>query len=375
MRQPVICATDIDATDRELGAARTLPGYVYSDPAVFAADCDRLFAGGWFCAGHGGQLDGAGDFVKIDVAADSYLLCRQDDGSLQAFFNVCRHRGTRITGSERGSCRRFVCPYHGWAYALDGGLCDSPLLPGGLQRDAHGLAPVGIAQWNGFVFLNPAGGAGPLERSLEDLPDLSRFRLPDQQPVATKRYEVAANWKLIVENFNECYHCALAHPELHRMSRGRVEVAEPQRGRAFTGGPMPLVEPNLSVSVSGRLAGPERDGVTDADRGLIYYYHLYPNLLLTIAPDYVMTHLVWPSSTAASVVATTWYATAAQRASPQFGLAGVTEFWDRTNRQDWTLCETAQLGVSSRGHIPGPYHSDEQCVHDFDRWYVREMNT
>ncbi len=373
MQQSVIGTEDSGATDREFGAAKTLPGYAYNDPAVFAADCGHLFADGWFCAGHGSQLGEPGDFVKVDVAADSYLVCRQDDGSLRAFFNVCRHRGTRLVGEACGSRRRFVCPYHGWAYNPDGGLRDSPVLPDGLDRDAHGLATVRVSQWGGFVFLNPGGGAGTLKRRLNGLPDLSRVGLAAQQPVATERYEVAANWKLIVENFNECYHCALAHPQLHRLSRGQAQVAEPQRGRWFTGGPMPLLAPNQSLSVSGRLAGAEREGVTDVDRGLIYYYHLFPNLLLTIAPDYVMSHLVWPSSPAESVVVTTWYATTAQRADPQFDLAGGIEFWDTTNRQDWALCETAQLGVSSRGHIPGPYHPDEESVHDFDRWYVREM--
>jgi glycine betaine catabolism A len=213
-----------------------------------------------------------------------------------------------------------------------------------------------------------------LRSYLKDLPDLTRFRMADLVCGRRIEYEIAANWKLLCENYSECYHCAGAHPQLHRISeplpRGEREVEE---GACFNGGPMKLRDGIQTMSMSGTSRLPTIPGLTHDDCRLVHYYVVYPNLLLSPHPDYVLTHTLWPVAPGRTRVICEWLFTGEAVSQPQFDPSDVVEFWDVTNRQDWKLCERAQEGVGSLGFRQGAYQATEDCVHIFDRWYADQL--
>ena len=368
-------ADDLRATLRPLPEARTLPASVYTSPEILGLEQAALFAGSWVCVGREADLPAAGDFFTREIAGDSVLVVRGADGAVRAFFNVCRHRGSRLVDAASGqSLTRILCPYHAWSYGLDGGLQQVPRMPAGFRREQFPLQPVNLGLHDGFLFLNVDGKAGLLQRWLADLPDFARFRLPELRCGTRLVYEVAANWKLLCENYSECYHCPGAHPQLARISDNISRGTRPQEtGARFNGGPMQLKDGIETMSLSGKRTVPVIPGLSADDHRYVYYYVLYPNLLLSPHPDYVLTHSLWPLAPDRTRVICEFLFTQEALARPDFDARDMVEFWDLTNRQDWVLCERTQLGVSSRGFRPGPYQPSEDCVHTFDRWYAEQM--
>lgn len=368
-------AADLAATRRPFAQARTLPGAVYASPAVFALEQQAIFARSWLCAGRVADVPDAGDWFVKEVAGESVIVVRGGDGRVRAFYNVCRHRGSRLLDETRGrGLKRVLCPYHAWSYELDGSLQQAPGMPDSLARERHGLVPVGVGVHEGFVFVNLDPGAAPLARHLADLPDLSRFRMAELVCGRRVEYEVAANWKLVCENYSECYHCPGAHPQLIRISDliSRAERRQ-EAGACFNGGPMLMREGVETMSMSGRRSVAPIPGLTADDHRYVYYYVVYPNLLLSPHPDYVLTHTAWPLAPDRTRVVCEWLFTAEAAASPGFDPRDMVEFWDVTNRQDWRLCERTQAAAASRGFLPGPYQPTEDCVHTFDCWYAERL--
>jgi Rieske 2Fe-2S family protein len=234
--------------------------------------------------------------------------------------------------------------------------------------------PVRHGLTHGFIFLNLDDAAPLLERHLADLPDLSRFRMAELRCGRRIEYEVAANWKLICQNYSECYHCAGVHPQLSRISDliSRGERLQ-ESGSCFNGGPMLMREGVETMSMSGKSTVPAIPGLSAKDHRYVYYYVIYPNLLLSPHPDYVLTHTAWPLGPDRTRIVCEWLFTAEAAEAADFDPTDMVEFWDTTNRQDWTLCERAQAGVRSRGFRPGPYQPTEDCVHTFDCWYAGRL--
>jgi Rieske 2Fe-2S family protein len=360
---------------RSLAEARNLPGFVYHDPGVFAAEQELLFGRRWFCVGRQQELGEPGSFVTVELADESIVLTCDSAGRRHAFYNTCRHRGTRLVEAERGeACQTLVCPYHAWCYGLDGALKAAPGMDvgGAFRAEEHGLARVRLEVWQGWLFVCFDDGAPPLAETLADAPDLGAWGMLDLQRGDRRVYEVAANWKILCENYSECYHCATVHPELHRITH-LGSSRDPVEGTSYNGGPMDLREGCDTMSSSGRSPRPPLPGLGESERRVVHYYVLYPNLLLSPHPDYVMSHLVVPLSAERSRVICEWHFDPVTVAAEGFDASDAVEFWDRVNRQDWQLCEGVQRGAHSRGNAPGPYQSTEDCVQFFDRWYVRSM--
>ncbi len=365
---------DLHATCRPFAEARTLPAATYTDPAVLALESTGIFARTWLCAGRAADIPAAGDFLTREIAGDAVLIVRGGDGEVRAFFNVCRHRGARLVDEPAGTgLARILCPYHAWSYGLDGALARLPGAdPAG--RGDLGLVPVNVGIHEGFIFVNLDPGAAPLGLQLEDLPDLRRFQLPALQCGWRRTYEVEANWKLIVENYSECYHCPGAHPQLARISDLISRSDRPmETGGCYNGGPMQLKAGVETMSLSGRRTVPLIPGLGPDDHRYVYYYVIYPNLLLSPHPDYVLTHTAWPLAANRTRVECELLFTAEAVARPGFDPGDMADFWDLTNRQDWALCERTQAGARSRGFRPGPYQPSEDCVHTFDRWYAERL--
>ncbi|RPI43194.1 MAG: aromatic ring-hydroxylating dioxygenase subunit alpha [Betaproteobacteria bacterium] len=276
-----------------LAEARTLPGAVYAADAIFELECRELFARHWLAIAHHEDFAAAGSFVTADVAGERILVVRDDAGNVHALYNVCRHRGARLVTEPRGRLRGAIaCPYHAWTYGLDGRLQRAPgmdIADGAVAGLA--LASMPLATWEGFVFANLDGKAASLGTVAGGLPDLARFHLGELRRVTRLEYEIACNWKIVCENYSECYHCPGVHPQLSRLSDLSSGGFESHAG--FNGGPMALRAGVDTLSMSGRSTWSRLAAERDVAR-LVHYYLVYPNLMLGIHPDYLLTHRVWP---------------------------------------------------------------------------------
>ena len=365
----------LKATAADFERANTPPGRLFWDTDLYQRDLDEIFARHWLCVGHRSRLAEAGDFFVVDVGADSVIVVLGNDGEARAFLNVCRHRGTRISNEQSGRCRGFLCPYHAWHYGLDGKLKRAPLMEdvAGFDTDDYPLIAVDIDSIFGFLFINLSADAAPLADAFADFPDVSRYALPDLTRVAHHEYEVDANWKLICENYHECYHCQIAHPQLHRISNYGDLSNGSAYGQLFIGGPMAIRDGFNTMTISGKTDREPFAGCDGDDLKTVHYFNLLPNFLLSIAPDYVLTHHIWPRGPEHVFIESEWFFSADQVAADSFDPSDAIEFWDTTNLQDWKLCENALRGLKSRGHIPGRYQSGEDCTHRFHRWYIQTM--
>ena len=352
-----------------LGRARTLPAEAYTSREVFDWERRHFFEDSWVCVGRASNVANPGDRVAVRAGDEGVLLVRGADGELRGFFNVCRHRGHELVPcGESANGHAVTCPYHGWVYGLDGRLRASPRFGHLPPSDAvhEGLVPVRTAIWNGWVFVNASGDGPPLETAhVGNLDELVRPYDPaGLVACAWHEYEVEANWKLVVENYHECYHCPQIHPELCR-------VTPTESGSNFepvglwAGGSMDLEPHAETMSLDGRSGGEPLPGLDPHHRRLVFYFGLFPNLLLSLHPDYVMTHRIEPLGPARCRIECEWLFPAGAAGRKGFDPSYAVEFWDLTNRQDWRACQSVQRGLSSRGFRQGPLALSEDAVHQF----------
>src|SRR5438445_240939 len=236
----------------------TLPARYYTDPAIFAEELERFFCQGWICAGRADQISNPGDFFLREIADESIIINRDNSGQVHAFYNVCRHRGTRIcTAAEGKFAGRIQCPYHGWTYALDGKLIGAPHMEN-LPREDYPLNPVGAELWDGHIFITLDPRPAPLASQLDDLQ-------------------------------------------------------------------------------------------------------------LSLHPDYMMTHTLWPRAVDRTEIICEWHFHPQEMAKPDFQADDAVKFWDLTNKEDWGISQLSQAGIKSRAYKPGPYSVREGLPHAFDQ--------
>lgn len=351
------------------GRGRLLPREAYTSPAVLDWEMQSLFAGSWVCVGRADELKHVGDQKGVRIGRDSLLLVRGVDASLRAFWNVCRHRAHELL--QHGECtndRLVRCPYHGWTYELDGRLHPSVKASHapGFDPSGEGLVGARVHEWRGFVFVNASGDAPDFLSWIGDLEELAAPYETERLRVgASHAYEIAANWKLAIENYEECYHCPRIHPELCRVSPPESGDDNPPRRGAFIGGPMDLMAHAATMSMDGRSEGVVLRGVTGKLLRQVHYYSLVPNLLLSFHPDYVMTHRLVPLSPDRSFIECQWLFPEEALSRPGFDPKYAVEFWDVTNQQDWRAVESVQRGIGSRGYVPGTVIPEEDAVRQF----------
>lgn len=364
---------DLAAIERPLDSARNLPPALFVDPVVHAAETEVIFRRHWLCAGREEDIARPGDFFTRRLFGEDILVVRGADGAPRAFYNICRHRGACLVERAEGSgAKAFRCHYHAWTYDTEGKLIAAPLmdeLPG-FSADQFPLDPVALERWNGFLYVNLGREPQALTDYRSDLPDLSRFRLDEMRRAHRIDYEIGANWKVVCENFSECYHCALVHPQLNRVSDYR-SGGKRVEGQSFNGGPMTLNDGMSTMSMSGTSTMPRIAGL-ESERD-VQYFTLYPHVLIGLAPDYAVHYTLWPEGPGRTRIHCDLLFPETTLAMDTFDATDMIEFWDTTNRQDWDLCEKVQRVSASRGARPGPYHPAEACVHAFDQWYVRTM--
>jgi len=365
------------------GPGRTPDGSVYWDPAVWTTELDRLFYRRWLCVGREEQIPETGDFLARTIGREHLLFVRAPAGDVRGFYNLCRHRGTRIVLAPEGKgAHSFICPYHAWSYDLTGRLVGARHMDGeeGFDRTEFGLHPIRVATWGGFLWANLEPDAPPLAGALGPFFDrFARFSLADLRRGGHREYEVEANWKIVVENFSECYHCAPVHPSLNRLtpylSGGNDATFRRADGppSPCAGGFMEFARDFQSMTRTGYTQRPRLPGTTDEDARRVYYYVVFPNLFFSLHPDYLMIHRVWPVSPTHSRIENEFYFAPEAMAAPAFDPSDAIDLWDEINRQDWTVCELAQEGMGSRAWTGGVYSDRESLVRDFDEFLADEL--
>jgi Rieske 2Fe-2S family protein len=358
----------VSRSTESFGHGFTLPGEAYTSPAVFAWEQEQFFERAWVCLGREEEAGQPGDYRAARMGRQGILLTRDAGGRLHALFNVCRHRGHELLEpGASANAHAIRCPYHGWVYELDGRLKsatrfgDVPCF----EAAESGLVPVRAESWNGWIFVNVDGQAPPFDAWTGQLTRLAAAHAPGGLRIgARSSYEVAANWKIITENYHECYHCPQIHPQLCRVSPPDSGQNPPQDA-AWIGGSMELADGAQTMSVDGRSGGEYLAELGAAERRLVYYYSLFPSLLLSLHPDYVLAHRLEPLAADRTRVECAWLFPPAVLAREGFSPKYAVEFWDMTNRQDWRACESVQRGVSTAGYRQGPLSAREEMVHRF----------
>jgi glycine betaine catabolism A len=388
------------AGQEEIPLERSLPGPSFTSEAEFAREREAVLFADWFCVGREESLPGPGDYLAADVAGESILIVRgagqpgRSDGpggpggpggALAGFYNLCRHRGSRlvpVAGSQpagdgdRSGCAGTAirCPYHGWTYGLDGSLRSAPFLPD-LRRYRGRLAlhPVAVTTWGGFVFARldaRAGAQRPLSDQLNGADGrLAAYPLAELRSASRLVYRVAANWKVICENYNECYHCGPVHPELcdlipaFRRGGGDLDwdAGIPHRAGTYT------------FTLTGTTRRAPFPGLGQADvtrhRGEL----VLPNLMLSLSADHVAAFTVWPHDAGHTTVVCDFLFHPAEIARDDFDPSDAVEFWDLVNRQDWAICEQVQDGMGSRMFTAGYLAPMEQPSADVGRYVTRRL--
>ncbi len=356
---------------------RTLPADAFLSVDIFTREQQQIFLNRWLCLARADEFSKPGDFRVRQIGSESVIVVRGNDGQIRAHLNLCRHRGTRLCEMEQGTFANTIqCPYHAWTYGLDGQLIGVPdeTQFDSFCRNDFSLHVVACFSWEGFVWINLATDPEPFETCFAAvLKKFQAWNLGSLVSAGRRAYDVKANWKLIVQNYSECYHCAPVHPGLTKLSPPKSGGNDLVEG-PILGGYMEVSKPGGSLTLSGRSCGVTVGDLSADDLQRVHYYVLFPQTLLSLHHDYVMVHTLWPLGPGQTRVECQWLfhvdSIGREPWNPDDGIA----FWDRTNREDWHVSELTQLGVASRRYAPGPYSNREAMSAAFDREYLRSMN-
>ena len=337
----------------------TLPGRFYTDPQVFAQEQAKIFEEMWFCAARATDLPRPGSFRTVQVGTESLIISRARQG-IRAFFNVCRHRGAAICTAESGAVKRnFQCPYHAWTYDLDGKLIAAPNLTKmpDIDRVDYGLRQVQVREWLGYVWVcladePPSFEDTVMQEVVDRLGEVDNLDHYDVAGLAVGRrivYDVAANWKLIVENFMECYHCATIHPELTEVL---PELADGYAAQYFVGHGAEFGEDVQGFTVDGSAGVDVIPGV-DPDQDRKYYaITVKPQVFINMMPDHIIFHRMYPMAPDRTVVECDWLFMPNVVESGR-DVSKSVELFHRVNEQDFEACERTQPAMSSRMYADG----------------------
>jgi len=371
-----------------------LPQGCYTDPEVFAFDLAAIFARNWILAGFEAELPESGCTLALPIGRSSVLLVRDRQGGLRGFHNTCRHRGAELCAAGHGQRSWIICPYHQWSYDLDGRLANAPRMPAAFDRAQHGLRPVHVETVAGSIYVCLAADPPAFEAFRAQLaPLLAPHDLANAKLAFASTLVERANWKLVMENARECYHCVVRHPELSVTfpvtGRRSVQFADADQFERFRGrmravglpvGPVegawwqamrfPLNDGAVTISMDGKPACARL--MCDAAQGDIgsMRWALEPHSFAHATCDAVFLFSAMPTGPEETVVTAKWLVHKDAVEGVDYDVARLTEVWTRTNLQDLDLCENNQRGVNSLGYVPGPYsEAAEPLVMRFVDWY------
>ena len=352
-----------------------LPREMYVDQDTWLVEREAVLFGQWFCIGRVDDLglDASSRALAVEVAGESVVVTRDEEGRLHGAYNVCRHRGSQVldVSASAVACPASAlrCPYHSWTYRLDGQLLRAPHTDlEGVDTEQFRMNPVAVETWGGFVFvhLSPER-ATPLDDAVRRAgASLGNYGIDRLVTGATLTYEVEANYKVLLENYNECYHCGPVHPELCRL----VPSFAGGGGDLDWENGVPHREGTWTFTTSGTTTRAPLPGLTEAERTRHKGDVVYPNLMLSASADHVAAFVLLPRSTDRTDVVCSLLFDAGEAASPGFDPSDATELWDLVNRQDWAVCESVQRGMSSRSYRHGWFAPMEDDSLDIRRWLL-----
>jgi len=383
---------------------KSLARKFYVDPGVFEEDMRRIFHTSWLFAGHSCEIPEPGDYFVLPVGDEELIILRDKQGEVRAHFNVCRHRGSRIATEPRGRSRALVCPYHQWVYALDGCLTNARLMGEDFDANEHRLRSAHVRGLAGLIFVCLAPEPPDFDSFFQDVePQLRPHGLERAKIVARDSYEVRANWKTVIENNRECYHCRVSHPEFcmsnydlglpgdsrseegydatlqQSYSRWRVLGLSPNEVSFPGGSPyrvsrLPLKEGFLTESLNGRLVAPLMGDLTDPRTGSLRLITL-PNLWAHANCDYAMTTGLLPVGPELTRVEVCFLVREDAEEDRDYDTEQVAAVWRATSEQDWELCENNYAGIKSVAYEPGPLSKvTEGSVEQFLQWYMDQLD-
>jgi Rieske 2Fe-2S family protein len=353
-----------------------LPREYFVSEEVFERETERIFARNWVCVGHLSEFPAAPSYKVVQIGSYNIVVTRPKSNEVYAFHNVCRHRGARVCSQSQGPIKSgsITCSYHAWTYDTQGRLIGAPNMSDQehFNRNDFPLLAVAAACWNGFVMLNLQSDACDFADDyrpiMERLENWSRVEL---QLVESLRYTVRCNWKLLFQNYSECYHCPTVHPSLSRLTPYRSAQNDLTNG-PFLGGPMELEHGIETVSQDGKLVVRPFPDLSEFQRSRVFYYTVFPTMFVSAHPDYVMVHVLSRTDRSTTEIACHFLVPGADNGA-KVDLSRATSLWDEINCQDWEMCELTQLGAESPAFRPGPYSTLEPMVHAFDRHYLDVM--
>lgn len=381
-----------------------LPREFYTSPDVFKADTERVLRRSWLYAGHMSRIPRRGDYFLYEVAGESIVIVNAGHGSVHALRNTCRHRGSRVCTTASGNCSKFVCPYHQWVYDLDGTLLKARLMPQEFDVSEFGLRSVTVRTVDSLIFISLTEEAPGFDRFAARIePQLRPQNLATAHVAHVREYVVQSNWKLVLENSRECYHCGAGHPQYCR-AVGFAAAIDSARAaqedgaltderiaqladRSVEGLHIPFSEGgwfharrfflrgNFSTeSLDGNSVAPQLASLPGSELGVLAIV-TYPNLLLEACADYVMAMRFTPLTETTTHVAIEWLVAPDAVQNRDFEIERLEAFWRLTAEQDWRLCEENQRGVNTFGCLPGPYAPEERGVEQFVEWYIGRLRT
>ncbi|TCP20725.1 Rieske 2Fe-2S family protein [Scopulibacillus darangshiensis] len=340
----------------------TLKGNLYTSPEIFDLEKKHIFGKSWLFVGYEYDVAEHGQYITTRVNDENVLIIRGKDMVLRAFLNVCRHRGATLCSEPCGKAKALRCPYHSWTYALDGSLagvpssieCRGELIDSG----NYGLASVNLQIWHGMIWINFSENPESVEHQLNkqitdrlgNLTTFGRYQIPNLRVGHTKEYDVKANWKIIVENFQECYHCSSIHPELtDALPEFRSGVGTQNRvgaGAFFKDG----IE---YFSLSGKGYRQKLKGLLPEDDRIYYGMTIVPHVFINLTPDHVITHRIFPVSPERSIVICDWLFDPDEMARDDFEPMDAVELFHRVNEQDFAACQWCHENMGSRAYENG----------------------
>ena len=383
------------------------PGYAldqrfYSDPAIYELELEKVIARNWILAGHVSELPEVGDFKVLKVARESVIIVRGGDGAIRAFANVCRHRGSLVCLERRGNSRKFACPYHGWTYGTDGALIAARSMPDDFDKSAYSLKTVSYGEIHGLMLICLCDAPPSLDGAIRDLEEpMALFDFPNLKVAANKTYDIPANWKLCIENYQECYHCATAHPDYARMHTLMLDPAKRERVQASMLEKMEacglreiffdfldtkarpgeigygysrtaLFDGYLTGSRDGGPVAPLLGKLADYDGGASDFSFGAFSFLLAYS-DHVVCYVFTPVDHGNSRCEIYWLVRGDAVETEDYDADELTWLWDVTTEADKTIIVNNWRGVRSRYYTPGPFSEMERAERVYVEWILQEL--
>ena len=374
----------------------------YVDPEIYKLELDQIIMRNWICAGHQSEIAEPGDFKVFKVANESAIVVRGQDGEIRAFANVCRHRGSLVCLDESGNCRKFICPYHGWVYNTEGELIGARNMPESFDRARHHLHSVSVDILHGLIFVSFSGDPPSLAAAREELAEpMAMFDFENLKVAASRSYPIAANWKLAVENYQECYHCASAHPDYAKMHTLMLDEAKydrvqsamqdrmtscglrhfqirkndlqaPHGQQGFSYWRSALFEGYKTGSRNGEPVAPLLGALSDYDGGAsdigigpLSYFLAYS--------DHVVGYVFTPVDLTHSECRIYWLVRSDAEAGKDYEVDELTWLWDVTTLADEKIIVDNWKGVNSRFYRPGPFSRMEEWEQGWVQWMLHEL--